>query len=87
MRCVPLASLFHVICIRREVADPPVRSLWTLRKAAKQSNSRLLRQVSVPIHIQTVELVAGSSAAWLAHLTGGQGVGGSNPLCPTKFSR
>src|SRR5580658_2138632 len=26
---------------------------------------------------------SGRSAAWLAHLTGGQGVGGSNPLAPT----
>jgi hypothetical protein len=25
----------------------------------------------------------GRSAVWLAHLTGGQGVGGSNPLAPT----
>src|SRR4029078_4367907 len=28
---------------------------------------------------------SGRSAAWLAHLTGGQGVGGSNPLAPTGF--
>src|SRR5882724_9990710 len=27
----------------------------------------------------------GRSAAWLAHLTGGQGVGGSNPPAPTTF--
>jgi hypothetical protein len=27
------------------------------------------------------------SAAWLAHHTGGVGVGGSNPLAPTKFSK
>ena len=29
----------------------------------------------------------GRSAAWLAHLTGGQGVGGSNPPAPTTFFR
>ncbi len=29
----------------------------------------------------------GRSAAWLAHLTGGQGVGGSNPPAPTTFVR
>jgi hypothetical protein len=27
---------------------------------------------------------SGRSAVWLAHLTGGQGVGGSNPLAPTN---
>ena len=26
----------------------------------------------------------GCSAAWIAHLTGGQGVAGSNPAIPTK---
>ncbi len=29
--------------------------------------------------------IAGCSAAWLARLTGGQKVGGSNPLTPTVF--
>src|SRR6202021_2924493 len=28
-------------------------------------------------------LPSGRSAAWLAHLTGGQGVAGSNPVAPT----
>ncbi len=31
--------------------------------------------------------VAGCSAAWLARLTGGQKVGGSNPLSPTIFKK
>ena len=26
-------------------------------------------------------------AVWLAYLTGGQGVGGSNPLAPTRWGR
>src|SRR5207247_2895211 len=30
-------------------------------------------------------LGTGCSAAWLAHLTGGQGVAGSNPAIPTTF--
>ena len=30
---------------------------------------------------------SGCSAAWLAHLTGGQGVAGSNPAIPTKFPK
>ena len=30
-----------------------------------------------------VLLVTGRSAAWLAHWSGGPGVGGSNPLAPT----
>src|SRR5262249_40244973 len=30
---------------------------------------------------------SGRSAAWLAHLTGGQGVGGSNPVAPTEPGR
>src|SRR4029077_6133765 len=29
-----------------------------------------------------MRIQSGRSAAWLAHLTGGQGVGGSNPLAP-----
>ena len=29
--------------------------------------------------------IAGCSAAWLAHLSGGQGVAGSNPVSPTIF--
>ncbi len=29
-------------------------------------------------------IVSGRSAAWLAHLPWAQGVGGSNPLAPTK---
>ena len=28
---------------------------------------------------------SGCSAAWLAHLTGGQGAAGSNPAIPTIF--
>jgi hypothetical protein len=31
--------------------------------------------------------VSERGAAWLAHLSGGQGVGGSNPLAPTIFSK
>ena len=30
---------------------------------------------------------SGCSAAWLAHLTGGQGVAGSNPAIPTNFQK
>ena len=30
-----------------------------------------------------VGVCPGCGAAWLAHLSGGQGVGGSNPLSPT----
>ena len=30
-------------------------------------------------------LLSGRSAVWLAHLNGVQGVGGSNPLVPTKL--
>ena len=32
-------------------------------------------------------MISGCSAAWLARLTGGQKVGGSNPLTPTHESR
>src|SRR5260370_19706117 len=30
---------------------------------------------------------SGRSGAWLAHLTGGQGVAGSNPVAPTSWNR
>ena len=30
--------------------------------------------------------LSGRSAVWLAHLNGVQGVGGSNPLVPTKYA-
>jgi hypothetical protein len=30
--------------------------------------------------------LAGCGAAWIAHLTGGQGVGGSNPPSPTNLA-
>ena len=32
----------------------------------------------------TIETITGCGAAWLAHLTGGQGVAGSNPVIPTS---
>ncbi len=57
---------------------------FALRNALKQSNSPEPFSLSVSDGGEPF-LVAGSSAAWLAHLTGGQGVGGSNPLCPTNL--
>ncbi len=33
------------------------------------------------------ENASGRSAAWLAHWSGGPGVGGSNPLAPTIYQR
>src|SRR5436190_2207138 len=40
-----------------------------------------------PADFGETSLRSGCSAAWLAHLTGGQGVAGSNPAIPTTFSR
>lgn len=44
-----------------------------------------LETASTFLHTLQDHSNSGRSAAWLAHLTGGQGVGGSNPLVPTIF--
>ncbi len=66
------------------VTAPPVvppapainRETLTKDQARPRGSDTYLRGVKT--------FVAGRGAAWLAHLSGGQGVAGSNPVAPTK---
>src|SRR6187399_604355 len=48
-----------------------------------QSGGKRLGSAVVDVRAPSDLVGSGRSAAWLAHLTGGQGVGGSNPPAPT----
>ena len=48
------------------------------------SNRLVFKKRSISAKIRCLQHISGCSAAWLARLTGGQKVGGSNPLSPIR---
>ena len=75
----------------RSRSKPAARSEGAARKAAapasRQRRRNLARGAITARSVGRASLQTGCSAAWLAHLTGGQGVAGSNPAIPTIFVR
>ena len=56
------------------------------RRAAPKSRLAALIDLHVASGVSRTRTPTGCSAAWLAHLTGGQGVAGSNPAIPYHIS-